>query len=83
MERYVEPQYQQIHPGDVLVVVSDRQLTADEEPEAFCTTALAEMMLRHMHLSAEELTELGKQLINEQCATPWARSLLVVKRAEA
>jgi serine phosphatase RsbU (regulator of sigma subunit) len=73
---------QQIHAGDVLLVISDRHLSRHEAEEDFGVTALAETLLRHMHLSARELADLAVQLIVRQCPEPWGRSILVIKRGE-
>ncbi len=73
---------QEVHAGDVLLVVTDRHLSRRESNPAFDTTALAETLLRHVHLSARDLADLAVQRIQKQSADPWARSILVVKRGE-
>jgi phosphoserine phosphatase RsbU/P len=73
---------QEIHDGDVLLIISDRHLGRRDRNPAFDTTSLAETLLRHVHLSARELSDLAIQRITTQCSDPWARSVLVVKRGE-
>lgn len=71
---------QELHEGDVLLVISDRSLEATEAEANFDTTSIAETLLRHMHLSAEELTDLAVDRIVERCSNPASRSVLVAKR---
>jgi serine phosphatase RsbU (regulator of sigma subunit) len=73
---------QEIQPGDILMIVSDRHLARSEHPTDLCTTALAEALLHHMHLSAKDLAGLAAHLISKQCPDPWARSILIAKRSE-
>jgi hypothetical protein len=73
---------QEIHPGDVLLVISDRQLARSDEATAWNTTALAETLLRHIHLSAKDLAGMAAQLVAKQLNDTWARSVLVVKRRD-
>ncbi len=75
--------HQEIHPGDILLVFSDRHLTRSDHPTDVDTTCLAEALLRHMHLSARNLAEMASQLISQQCADAWARSVLIVKRTDS
>ena len=72
-----------IHPGDVLLVVSHRELAKSESGRPLNTTWLAEGLLRYMHLSAQELAELATSLLGRQGAELWARSIMVVKRCES
>jgi serine phosphatase RsbU (regulator of sigma subunit) len=75
-------QDQEIHPGDVLLVISDRHMSHQNQNLEFDSTSLAETLLRHVHLSARDLADLAVQLITRWCPDPWARSILVVKRVE-
>lgn len=72
----------EIHSGDILVVISDRHLVRNEQPGDLDTTALAEALLHHVHLSAKDLAGLAAHLISKQCRDPWARSILVAKRSD-
>jgi putative methionine-R-sulfoxide reductase with GAF domain len=73
---------QEIHPGDVLLAVSDRHLGLQDDGQDFNTTSLAETLLRHVHLTARELADLAVQLITKRCPEPFARTVLVVKRSD-
>ena len=74
---------QEIHAGDVLLVISDRHLGRRESQVPIRhARRWPKTLLRHVHLSARDLADLAVQLITTRCPDPWARSVLVVKRGE-
>ena len=73
-------QRHQIAPGDVLVVMSDQQFDANEI--GVNTTRIAETLLRHIHLSPTEISQMAIELMNEQVSDERNRSVVVVKRQE-
>ena len=76
---YVQQRHQ-IAPGDVLVIMSDRQLDAGDF--GLDTTQIAETLLRHMHLSPAEISQLATKMIQDQVSDDRTRSVVVVKREE-
>ncbi|MCP4194599.1 MAG: SpoIIE family protein phosphatase [Planctomycetaceae bacterium] len=74
------PQRHRIAPGDVLVVMSDRRLDSNET--GIDTTQIAETLLRHIHLSPTEISQMATELMNEQLSDERSRSVVVVKRQE-
>lgn len=71
-----------IHPGDVLLVVSHRDVAKAEGTRTLSATWLAENLLRYMHLRADELAEMACSILSRQGTGLWARSLMVIKRNE-
>jgi serine phosphatase RsbU (regulator of sigma subunit) len=71
-----------IHPGDVLMAVSHRELSRGEPLRRLTTPWLAESLLRYIHLSASELAELASSLLAQPSHELWARAILIVKRTE-
>lgn len=71
-----------IHPGDVLLVVSHRDVAKTEGNRPLSATWLAENLLRYMHLRADELAEMACSILSRQGTGLWARSLMVIKRNE-
>ena len=71
-------QRHQIARGDILVIMNDRKL--EPMDDGLDTTQIAETLLRHSHLTTQEIAQLAVQLIQEQVGDEQARSVVVVKR---
>jgi serine phosphatase RsbU (regulator of sigma subunit) len=76
-----ERQTHVIAPGDVLLVVSDREHTS-ERTGRIDTIQVAETLLRHIHLRASELAQKAIQLIQHYTQDDSGRSVVIVKRCE-
>ncbi len=71
-----------IAPGDILLVISDRESASDAAGSGLATTQIAENLLRHMHLRASALAEKAVQLIRKQTRDGRSRSVVIVKRSD-
>lgn len=72
-----------IDPGDVLLVISDGPSSMPHRGgHVLPTTQLAETLLRHVHLSAAELSQMAAEILRAQLPDERARSVLVVKRQD-